>query len=260
MGTRERGLVLGGRVVADSVDRVVRAPQDAWFEPGSRGTRRRARRAGKPRVDLIVSHWTAGREHIDVPGPENDAKDDAGIRVFRSFRSRLRADGSPMEVGTEFVIAASDADDARAEIWQLADPLETACVHVSTGWNPRSIGIERCMPGTRKQAKALGVGLDRPVTIRSLAGEVVTMVDFYPAEIEAFVWLIDTLARELSIPRVVPVDRDGYLLRRRMTPAEARSAVGLLEHYHSPSTSKFDTGSLAIEQAQTAGWKTRCFT
>ena len=42
------------------------------------------------------------------------------------------------------------------------------------------------------------------------------------------------MLRSRAVTSPVRYRRDGYLLRRRMTPAEARSAVGLLEHYHSP--------------------------
>jgi len=247
-------------VIPGTEDRVIRAPDEAWFTPGSRGTRPRRRwKDGTPRIDLLVSHWTAGAEHEDEAGFEGDLVDDAGIRVFRSMRGRKRPDGSPMEVGCELVIAACSPSERRAEIWQLADPFETACVHVSKAWNPRSIGIERCMPGTRAQAEKLRS--ERPVIERVVAGVRKEIVDFYPGELESFRWLIETLAAHCGVPRTVPAvrgfDQHLRLMRRRMTTSEARAAKGLVEHYLSPSTSKYDTGTLALEQALSEGWELR---
>lgn len=248
---RERGLVLDGRVLAGTEERVIRAPALAWFEPGSRGTRRRA-----AEINAIVSHWTAGAEHEDEAGLEGDKVDDAGIRVFRNMRARKRKDGSPMEVGCDIVIAACDPDAEWAEIWQLADPIRTATVHVSTDWNPRSIGIERCMPGTEKQARRLGSS--RPIVERVVVGQRRRVADFYPGEVRSFVWLCDQLARAFpSIPRVVPTDARGRLLRGRMTRAQGRRWKGALEHYLSPSTKKIDTGTHALEQLLQAGWEGR---
>lgn len=250
MPTRlERGLVLGGQVIPGTEDHVVRAPDVAWFEPGSRGTRPRARSG----VDLLISHWTGGADHIDEAGEGGDLIDDAGITVFRNMRARKRTDGSPMDVGAEIVIAACAPNARRAEIWQLADPLKTACVGVSTDWNPRGINIERCMPGTQAQARRLKI-FNRLALERRIAGANVEMVDFHQGEVTAFVWLCEILARHLNIPRTVPVDAQGRIWRQRFTKPQGKRATGAVEHYLSPSTTKYDTGSLALEQLQAAGW------
>lgn len=249
MGARERGMLLDGELVPDTSSRVLRAPEDAWFAPGSRGTRMR-----RGPITLVESHWTAGAEHDDVAGLEGDRVDDAGIRVFRNMRARRNDAGEPMQVGVELVIAACGPDDEWAEIWQLADPLETACVHITKSWDERGIGIERCMPGSEMMAKRLGSR--RPIIERFVAGQTRRVAAFYPGEVRSFLWLIDTLAKHIpTIPRHVPATKSGELMRTRMTRAQMRRARGLVEHFHAISTTKIDTGSLAIEQACQGGWK-----
>jgi hypothetical protein len=228
--TTSRGILYHGEPVP-LTERVLRE-DGAWWQSGERGTLVRDQPA-----DLLVGHWTAGNPH-EGPGTAK--------RVVRAMKARLREDGLPMAVGVHFVIGWDGM------IFQTAD-LGVGTIHVSRGWNHRSIGVECCSPGTAEQAARLGV--DGKVERRTVAGRRSLLLRPSQAMLDAWVWLADALGRVLPIPARVPLDRDGSLLVDRMTAKSARGWCGAAEHLHSPSTTKIDHGGYLVGALRDAGWR-----
>jgi hypothetical protein len=231
-GTLQRGIVRNG-IVLPGTEWCLREP-GAWWTAGERGTKARSS------TTLIVAHWTAGGRH-EGPGTAQ--------RVVRNMKARKRDDGTPMEVGIHFVIGWDGM------CFQTAD-LDVATVHVSAGWNPRSIGVECCWPGTMSNARKIGaVDLHDRGERRHVAG---ARVDCLPPPSEllaSYVRLCETLALHCGIPRVVPLAADGHPLLDRMTAKRARSWEGAAEHLHSPSTTKVDAAGYLCGALQRAGWR-----
>ena len=238
MSLVERGLLVAGSPVIGT-DWCLRDP-DAWIEPGSRGTRRRA-----ASTDLLVGHWTGGEAGAR-------SYDDDGPHVFRVLRGRTRADGSPMSVGVHFVIGACDEADEHAPVWQLADPGLTACCHVgSAPVNARSVGVEVASAGLPGRLDARS----RPRVRVPLLGRVREVLRFYPGQLRSWVRLAEALAgvrrAGLAIPRRVPV----FGATRRMSRRELRTWTGAIEHLHVTPTTKVDAGGMLIEALADAGWE-----
>jgi hypothetical protein len=235
----ERGLVIAGRVIPGT-EWCIR-DSSAWFKPGTLGTRER-----DPLINVLGGHWTAGEAGTG-------SYDDDGLRVYRVMRSRLRTDGTPMDVGIHFVVGACADADPFAQVWQLADPGLVACVHVGDrAINKRSIGVEVVsagLPGPLNQR-------NRPTTIVALLGRMKTVLRFYPGQVAAWVRLAEALAAldgtaGISIPRRVPA----FGASRRLSRTEARRWAGGLEHLHIPSTTKIDAAGLLVEPLADAGWE-----
>jgi hypothetical protein len=234
----ERGLVIAGRVIPGT-EWCLRDPS-AWFKPGSLGTRER-----DPVVNVLAGHWTAGEAGTG-------SYDDDGPRVFRVMRSRLRTDGTPMDVGVHFVIGACPEDVTFANVWQLADPGLVACVHVGDrSMNKRSIGVEVVSAG-------LPGPLDtrhRPRTTVALLGRIRSVLRFYDGQLASWVRLANTLAAldgdaGISIPRTVPSTGASA----RFSRVSMRTWQGAMEHLHVRSTQKVDAAGLLIDALSDAGW------
>lgn len=242
-----RGLLVGGELV-EGTERVQRDPA-CWYPPGDHCTRPRP--AGTV-TDLLVLHWTAGR-----PGSD-------GREVYRSMRARKseRRPGQPLDVAVQLVAGWDGA------IWQLAD-LTTPCVHVGDrGVIVRSIGVECRWPGTRRQAKRLGVyapgwpggeedararGLEAPwATVRVGSQRVEVMLPS-PELLAAVRWIGETVAslrgrHGIAVPRRVPADATRFSRPRQ------RSWAGGQEHAHVPSSTKIDAAGLLVAELAASGW------
>ena len=225
--TVERGIVYGGAVLPGT-DWVLREP-GAWWPRGKRGCR--ARTQGPP--SMLCGHWTAG--------PPRDGPS-AGPRVVRAMDARQDV----TQVGVHFVIGWDGL------VWQTAD-LAHATVHAGRAIDERSIGVETCWPGTAAQAARLGAqGATQRVKV---AGRTLHAMRPSPELLGAWVRLADALAAGLpSLPRQVPLDRDGSLLIDRMTAAQVRGWRGALEHLHAEKTTKVDAAGYLIGALRDAGW------
>lgn len=228
----ERGLLIGGKVVPGT--EWIRRDPDAWWAEGERGTRKRAKE-----VDLYLGHWTAGHPHTG---------ESAARKVVANMKARKKKDGSPMNVGIDFVISWDGL------LWQTA-PWETATVHVSRGdVNARAKGVECCSPGTAANAKRLGVQLvTETVRVKVGSGYVDAIVP-PKAMVATWVRLGNLLASltgvgGLSIPRQVP-DLGG----RRFTLKQQRGWRGGQEHYQVPGTTKVDHAGLLLDALAEDGW------
>jgi hypothetical protein len=239
--TIERGLVIAGRVIPGT-EWCLR-DSDAWFKPGTLGTRERA-----AEINLFGGHWTAGEAGTG-------SYDDDGPRIYRTMRARLRPDGTKMDVGIAFVVGACSDIDPFANCWQLADPGLIATVHMSSrAINKRSIGCEVVsagLPGSFDYRK-------RPQTTVYLLGKKVTVLRFYPGQLASYVRLGETLAAldgtaGIRIPRQLPMSGT----RRRMTLSESRRWKGGLEHFMCPGTTKIDAAGMLNSSLADVGWALR---
>jgi hypothetical protein len=66
------------------------------------------------------------------------------------------------------------------------------------------------------------------------------------AQMDATLLLVETLCDQLRLPRVVPTEVDGSLLRREMTDAELASFRGVMGHAHC-HPSKLDPGTDVLD-------------
>lgn len=223
---------MGGRVIG-GLDFVNREPS-AWWREGERGT--------KPRdaeISLLVGHGTGGPPRT---GPQ------AGPRVVRAMKSRLRADGLPMNVGVHFVVGADGL------VWQTAD-LAIATIHVgNSGVNTRSIGVECSWPVF--ESAALRLNVTGRLISRRVAGRRVSVVEPPEEMIASWVRLAETLASVVGIARQVPLDASGGLMSDRFTKKQQRGWIGAQEHMHVPSPSrKIDAAGVLVGALRDAGWR-----
>jgi hypothetical protein len=233
-----RGLVISG-VVIPNTEWCLRE-DSAWIAPGDLGTRQRS-----AVINTLVGHWTGGTAGVK-------SFDDDGPFIYRVFRGRKRADGSPLDVGVHFVVGACEPDAEYAKVWQLADPGLTACVHVGdASINRRSIGVE-----------VVSAGLPGPTDLRhqprttvALLGRIRSVLRFYDGQLASWVRLANTLAAldgdaGIRIPRVVPSTGASA----RFSRVSMRTWAGAMEHLHVRSTTKIDAAGLLIDALSDAGW------
>jgi hypothetical protein len=234
----ERGLVIAGEIVPGT-DWILR-DRAHFFPAGQRGTRERAEV-----IAASVGHWTGG---------EAGAKrfDDDGPFVVNVMRNRRRPDGSLLNVGITFVIAACDENTLYADVWQTLDPGVCSAVHIGKGWlNARTIGTEVVSAGMPGRADARR----RPRMKVPLVGRVREVLKFYPGQLRSWVRLNELLhglngRAGISIPRRVPA----FGASRRFSMAEARRWAGAMEHLHAPGTTKMDAGGMLVDALADAGW------
>ena len=219
-------------------------------------------RSVRPRTEeirAVVLHWTGGiarsttldtdgdgiANHLDTDDdddglpdcPDADAEDVGSLellyRVLRSTKGPRTPDGISVHAG----IAA----DGVTERW-ARDGLVT--LHAGSV-NPWTLGIEVCSPGYSTGgawAKEKARGIVRREYADWIRGWRVRMVDYTNAQLEAVAHLVEGWCDAHGIPRDVPRERDGSLMRRQMTSAELASFRGVMGHYHCHAT-KNDPGT-----------------
>lgn len=176
----------------------------------------------------VVLHWTGG------------VRPPAG--VYETLRAR-KGPRSPDGLSIHYVIGSD------GEVVQMA-ALDRVCLHAGAV-NAWTVGIEMVSPGLARGAaydRELARGIVRPVYEERLRGArrgVPTLGLTAPQE-RAMVDLVEDLVERLSLPRVVPLDPDGGVLRREMTAAERSRFAGVMGHYHVHPT-KRDPGSMPLE-------------
>lgn len=224
------------------------------------GLRSTFERDGEP--DLVVVHWTAGvakatkvdsdgdgvPNHIDadddndgLPDFADDDAEDVGSleRLFSVLRSR-RGPRTPDGLSVHSGIAV----DGITERW-ARDSLVTLHAGVA---NRRGLGVEVCSPGYstgRAWALERARGVVRDVYVDTIRGRRVRMVDFTEAQHQALFALVSRWCDEHRIPRRVPTEPDGSLMRRQMTDDELSRFRGVIGHFHCHPT-KNDPGTAPL--------------
>lgn len=250
----EHGLAVGGQVVPGtervirdltlSDDTRLRGRMRAFWDAGEFGTMPRA-----PIVNKLVGHWTGGEA-------SSRRYDDDGPFAVSGTKLRKGQSGGPLKASYHFLIGACAPDDEWAPIWQTCD-LTVACVHVGLrSVYKSSIGVEIVNAGLpAKEARP------REKLARVVAGRSITVLGYYPGQLRSWVWLANTLATSalarqarVEIPRFVPCAASGAPYSRRFTVAVQRSWLGAQEHFHVPTTTKLDAGTLLVDALRRDGW------
>lgn len=223
---------------------------------GLRSVRPRPRGA-TPR--LIVLHWTGGvvkpsvfdedgdglLSHVDddddgdgLPDRDDPDAEDCGslealYRVLRATTGPRTPDGLSVHVGV--------APDGMKVQW-ARDELVT--LHAGEV-NPDALGLEGCSPGY-STSKAWAIekarGIARREYVDRIRGSRVRMVDYTDAQMETIALQVERWCDRWRIPRRIPLELDGSLMRRQMTPEELAAYSGVMGHYHCHLT-KNDPGT-----------------
>mgnify|MGYP007071586013 CR=1 FL=1 len=186
-------------------------------------------RPRKVPASCVVLHWTGG-----AGGAE---------QVYRTLRSRI---GPKTRDGLSIhYVVEPDGTEV-----QMAS-LDLVCLHAGM-MNDVSVGIEIVSPGMARGAayeRERKAGIKRDVYEDRLRGwrRPLEMLDFTAEQTTAVTLLVEQLCTKLSIPKRVPTDETGALLRRTMTPEEMRAFSGVLGHYHC-STVKTDPGTRLLDR------------
>lgn len=217
-------------------------------------------REGAP--DLVALHWSGGIARattLDSDGdgiPNHIDSDDDGdglpdhldpdavdvgslsllFRVLRSRRGRRTPDGLSVHAGI--------AVDGVNERWA---PDHLVTLHAGE-INDRSLGIEVCSPGYstgRAWALERARGVVRDVYVDTIRGHALRMVDYTEAQHDAVLAIVSRWCDVHGIPRRVPTEADGSLVRRQLTPDELRAFSGVVGHFHVHRT-KNDPGTAPL--------------
>lgn len=178
------------------------------FKPG-KGARKRD--VKKTDIDLMVWHWTGGESTHQG--------------LFSILENR--------NLGVEFSI------DREGTIWQFCDPVLVDTWDAGTV-NPRSMGVEIANYGEPLSGGVIPKkGQDREVYECRLHGKDRKFARFYKPQIQSALDLANAISLAYpDIPRVVPKDANGDLLKRTMTDSELKSFKGHLGHYHVTNNKK----------------------
>lgn len=223
-------------------------------------------RAAPPR--LIVLHWTGGvarSSSLDTDGDgianyldtdddgdglpdreDPDASDAGGLAALynylRSRRGPRTPDGISVHVGT--------AADGIEEVW-APDGLVT--LHAGKV-NDDSLGDEVVSPGyshvwqggrlvvNRAWEKERARGIVREEYEDRIRGRLVRMLSYTDAQTETVARRVERWCDAHGIPRRVPLEADGSLMRRQMSARELAAYSGVIGHYHCHAT-KCDPGT-----------------
>jgi N-acetyl-anhydromuramyl-L-alanine amidase AmpD len=173
-------------------------------------------RSTRPRegsVRAIVLHSTGG---IRPP-----------LGVFQTLRAR-KTPRAPDGLSVHFVVGVD------GEVVQLA-PLDLVCLHAGDV-NEWTIGVEICSPlyartalweverrrGVERERYSAAIHTRRPV---ELLGET-------EAQTRAVIELCEYLCDVRHLPRRVPLESDGSVMRRQMMPLEFEGFLGVMGHLH----------------------------
>jgi N-acetyl-anhydromuramyl-L-alanine amidase AmpD len=199
-------------------------PDFRYSFAGLRSTRPRTERIRK-----VVIHCTGG---IRSPGG-----------VYETLRNR-KGPRTPDGLSVHYVEAVD------GEMVQMA-PHSLVCLHAGEA-NPDSVGIEvinPLLPGRvadmeRKRGVHRATYRDRVRGRRE-----VTLLDLTSAQTDALLLHVEWLCDVLRIPRRVPTEADGSLMRREMTRAELDAFEGVCGHFQVPTspTVKLDPGTRPLE-------------
>lgn len=168
-----------------------------------------------------------------------------GIRpprgVYETLRSR-RGPRTPDGLSVHYIVGTD------GEVLQTA-PHSLVCLHAGkvNGW---TVGIEVVSP-LLARTKAASLERQRGIRRRVYRDRVrgrreLDLLALTDAQMDATLLLVETLCDQLRVPRRVPTDGDGSLMRREMTDAELAEFRGVLGHFHC-HPSKLDPGTDVLD-------------
>lgn len=179
---------------------------------------------------IICGHWTSGT------GGKTFA-DDLDT-VWKRMRARKNPDGKPLKVSVHYLIGR----DGR--IAQYADPATTVCYGCgNSAVNSRAIHIEVVSPGVGRPSEKY----PSHVVERVVRGRKVKCLAFLPAQIESWRELVWHLCAVHDIPRMAVVRTTA------LSPQEAKTFSGVMEHLHVPGTTKIDAAGMLCDAAFAGG-------
>lgn len=152
-------------------------------------------------ITCAVWHWTGG---------EGDPK-----QLYEILKAN--------KLGVEFAI------DKNGTIWQFCDPLQVDTADANF-MNARSVGIEIINYGF--STSIVKAGSDRKKYTCTMNGHLRTFAHFNEYQIASAIALANALSSALPIPRLVPLAKDGSVLRRTMMRQELADFCGHLGHFH----------------------------
>jgi N-acetyl-anhydromuramyl-L-alanine amidase AmpD len=171
-----------------------------------------------------------------------------GIRPIAGLYETLRSRTGPK---TPDGLSAHYLGGVDGAIVQTA-PHNLVCLHAGKA-NDDSVGLEFVCPlydgktAAKERARGVRRGIYRDAP---RGGKVVRLVDLTPEQTAAMIELVEQLCDLLRIPRRVPLDAKGLLLRRAMTEAELDAYEGVLGHFHVPTAPvvKLDPGTRPLDR------------
>lgn len=187
-------------------------------------------RSTRPRTEpcrAVCLHWTGGAGNPAA--------------VYRTLRDR-RGPRTPDGLSVHYVVGSD------GEVVQMA-PHNLVCLHAGVA-NEWSVGIEVVSPGFARgpaYERERKAGVQRRVYHDRIRTRTIAMLDQTEAQNAAATLLVESLCDLLSIPRRVPTDADGSLLRRQMTGPELASFAGVMGHFQC-HRSKCDPGTRPLER------------
>lgn len=197
-------------------------------------------RSVRPRVApprLIVLHWTGGTGGL--------------ARLYDVLRTTT-GPRSPDGLSVHYGIAPNGT----AEQWA---PDDLACLHAGVV-NDHSLGVEVCSPGFSTGsawAREQSLGVRREEYEDRIRGRRARMLGYTPAQTLAVTALVERWCDAHGIPRRVPLEADGSLMRRQMSDRELAAYSGVIGHYHCHA-SKCDPGTRPLlDLAKRWGIETR---
>jgi hypothetical protein len=141
-------------------------------------------------------------------------------------------------------------------LYQTA-PHDLVCTHAGEA-NEDSVGIECCSPlyPGANWAKEKERGVKRDIYRDSVRGtKLVSLLDLTTAQTASLLVHVEHLCDLLKVPRRVPLERDGTLLRRAMSKDELEDFEGVLGHFQVPTkVVKLDPGTRFLDRLR-ARWR-----
>ena len=161
-----------------------------------------------------------------------------GIRPPRGVYDTLRQ----RKLSVHYIVGSD------GEVLQTA-PHSLVCLHAGKV-NAWTVGIE-CVSPLIPSTKAAQLERQRGVRRRVYRDRVrgrreIDLLALTDAQMDATLLLVETLCDQLRLPRVVPTEADGSLLRREMTDEELAGFRGVMGHSHA-HISKIDPGTDVLD-------------
>jgi len=183
-------------------------------------------RKRKSACRAVVVHHTAG--------------DGNAANIYNTLRTRKsKKTGQLLNLGVHFTI------DRDGTITQMGD-IAFVLMHAGEA-NDWSVGIE--IANRAVDRPGVTSKFPREATVEKVHGRNQKCVKFYPEQVEACKKLVNVLCELLELPKQVPMDAQGNLLRTALPPALLKVVRGVIGHWHI-TDSKWDPVPHILEEVR----------